>query len=946
MNCFLSVAIALILVLIPITNFNLNNFFNNEAQAATQSPEIMSLNPPQITSQITGQITSQLKPEPKSIDANLTDGVTKTVLKNGLTVLTKEINTAPVATVQVWYRVGSRNEKPGITGISHQLEHLMFKGTKERPIQFGRLLSALGSSSNAFTSYDMTAYFGTVSSDKVESLLVLEADRMVNTVAGEAELKSERTVVLSELDGGNNNPSTRLYRQMMAAAFPKSTYGAPVIGYRSDVMAFTPDQVQKYYQTYYRPDNATLVVVGNFKTKELLQKIESIFGIVQAPAVPKFIEASATYTPPAFTGNPIVLREPGSVTFLQAIYPTLPPIGHPDIAAIDVLDTVLTAGKNSRLYQALEQTGLVSSVGGNASTMIDPGWYMFSATAAQGKSLEEIDKALLAEVTKLQTNGITPAELSRSQTQLQTSYILGNRDVSSQASQLGYNQTVALDYKYSDRYLEAVKKVTTADVQRVAKQYLNPEKRILGFFEPTSIVATANTGNATNTLTNYTSGKPIDPAEVAKYLPKNATNTTESSRTPDRPEKFKFNNGLTVLLQSDRSSPTVTLVGEIKAGSGFDSEDKAGLASLTAQNLLNGTKTKTALEIASTFEDRGTNLGFSASREGVNLSSVFLASDLPVIIEQLGDVLQNSTFPESELELSLKRNLISLKSELDNPGSLARRTFQQKLFPKGHPYNAIRTEASLKAIARQDVLNFYKSQYQPENTTLTLLGDFDPKVVKELLTKEFGNWKPEANKTRQLKYPSVSQPKPETARLFLNGKTQAVTLIGHPSITRSDRRYYAAMILNQVLGGDTLSSRLGTELRDRQGLTYGVYSYFQTGQGAGQFVIQMQTNPQDTQRAIASAVEIFKSVQAKGITASELTAAKASLINSFPVDISKPESVASAILNDEVFDLPVGDFYQFPRRIQAVTLDEVNRAAKELLYPDNLVVISATPPIK
>ncbi len=940
MNCFLSVAIALVLVLnLSIPNNFPHNFLDSAAIAAIapQNLQIMSLIPTQLKTEL-----QALKPS--SLDAKLTEGVTKTVLKNGLTVLTKEINTVPVVTVQVWYRVGSRNEKPGITGISHQLEHLMFKGTKERPIQFGRLFSALGSSSNAFTSYDMTAYFGTVGTDKLDSLLTLEADRMVNTVAGEAELKSERTVVLSELDGGNNNPSTRLYRQVMAAAFPKTSYGAPVIGYRTDVVGFSADQVQKYYQTYYRPDNATLVVVGNFDTKELLKKIENIFGSIQAPPVPKFIEAEATYTPPAFKGNPILLKEPGSVAFLQAVYPTLPPIGHPDIAAIDVMDTVLTAGRNSRLYQTLEQTGLVSNSGGNASTMIDPGWYIFSATAAQGKSLEEIDKAILAEVTKLQTGGITQAELSRAQTQLQTSYILGNRDVSSQANQLGYNQTVALDYKYSDRYLADVKKVTVADVQRVAKQYLNPEKRIVGFFEPTTIVETANTGNATSTLTSYTSGAPVDPSEVAKYLPKDATTTTTANRTPDKPEKIKFGNGLTVLLQSDHSSPTVTLVGEIKAGTGFDNESKAGLSSLTAQNLLSGTKTKNALAIASTFEDRGTSLGFSASREGVNLSSVFLAADLPVIIEQLGDVLQNSTFPENELELSLKRNLIGLKSELDSPGSLARRSFQQKLFPKGHPYYAMRTEASLKAIARQDVLNFYKTYYRPDNITLTLLGDFDPKVVKELLVKEFGNWKSEG-KPKKLEYPSVPKPKSETAQLTLNGKTQAVTLIGHPSIQRSDRRYYPALLLNQVLGGDTLSSRLGTELRDRQGLTYGVYSYFQAGQGAGQFVIQMQTNPKDTQRAIAATLEILKSFQAKGITQSELTAAKASLINSFPVDISKPESVASSVLSDEVFGLPVGDFYQFPNKVKAVTLDEVNAAARELLYLNNLVIITATPPL-
>ena len=206
------------------------NISGNQAYAA--QPELVAKN---IT-------TDNLAPD------GLTGNVVKTILENGLTVLTKEVNTAPVVTVQVWYRVGSQNEQMGITGISHQLEHLMFKGTKARPIQFGRLFSALGSDSNAFTSYDMTAYFGTTGSDKLDAMLRLEADRMVNTVAGEKELKSERTVVLSELDGGNNSPGTRLYRQVMLAAYPNSSYGWPVIGYRPDVENYTVEDIQNYYQ--------------------------------------------------------------------------------------------------------------------------------------------------------------------------------------------------------------------------------------------------------------------------------------------------------------------------------------------------------------------------------------------------------------------------------------------------------------------------------------------------------------------------------------------------------------------------------------------------------------------------------------------------------------------------------------------------------------------------
>ncbi|MEE3719211.1 pitrilysin family protein [Tumidithrix elongata RA019] len=876
--------------------------------------------------------------------AALTDRVEKTLLSNGLTVLTKEIHTAPVVSVQVWYRVGSRNERPGITGISHQLEHLMFKGTKDRPLQFGRLFSALGSSSNAFTSYDMTAYFGTVGSEKLDALLELEADRMVNSLAGAEELKTERTVVLSELDGGNNNPGSRLNKSVMAAAFPNSSYGWPVIGYRPDVEKFTVEDVQTYYRTHYRPDNATLVVVGNFDTKATLAKIEKIFGKISAPPKPVAKAAPPIQNIKSPQQNPIVLREPGSVAFLQSVYPTLPPITHPDVPAIDVMDSVLTSGRGSRLYQALVQTGLASGVSGNASTMIDPGWYMFGATPAQGKTLPEIDQLLLAEVAKLQSEGITEAELDRAKTQIRANYILGNRDISSQATQLGYNQIVAGDYRFSDRYLTNIDKVTTADVQRVTKQYLNPDKRVLGFFEPT--VITGQGGSTTVNPTHseaFSPGKPVDPAEVKRFLPESALTTKIDVPNPVKPIKFVLPNGLNFLLIQDKSSPSITIEGRVEAGSGFDTEAKAGLASLTAQNLMNGTKTQDADAIAAVLEDRGAKLGFSAGREGVNIGASALSSDLPVVVKQLADVLQNPVFPAKEFDLNLQRNLVALKSELDTPGSLVRREFQQKLYPKGHPFHNMRTEATLKAIKREDLVKFHQTYFRPDSTTLVLMGNFDPIQLKQLLVAELGAWKATGT-APVLQYPPVANPTELTEKeLTLSGKTQAVTLMGHPSISRFDRRYYEAIVLNQVLGGDTLSSRLGTEIRDRAGLTYGIYSYFQVGKAPGAFIIQLQTNGKDTQKAIEKTLAVFREVRDRGITQAELDAAKNSLINSFPVNLAEPDNIAEAVLSDETYGFPIGSFYEFPSKVRAVSLDAVNQSAKELLLPDNLLIVSVKP---
>jgi len=873
---------------------------------------------------------------------SLTDGVVKTVLDNGLTVLTKEVRTAPVATVQVWYRVGSRNERPGITGISHQLEHLLFKGTQSRPIQFGRLFSALGSNSNAFTSYDMTAYYGTVGSTKVEALLELEADRMVNTRAGKEELESERTVVLSELDGGNNNPATRLYKALTRTALRGSRYQWSVIGDRRDVETFTAEDVQQYYRQYYRPDNAVLVVVGDFDTKQLLAKIRRIFGSIPKPTTP--IPALPQFQPLEFiNANPIVLKEAGSVPFLQIIYKDLPAVAHRDNPALDVMDSVLTSGRNSRFYQALVEQGIASSVSGYTSNLIDQGWYFLSATPAQGKSLEELEQKIRAEIERLQTKGITAEELQRVKTQTKASFILSNRSITAQAQQLGYNQTVAGDYRYSDRYLEALDKVTTADVQRVAQKYLTPAKRYVGYFQPTTPTAgNAPTPTTTEITHNRGGSQPLDPAEIAKYLPQSALTASEVSLSPIPTATMTLANGIKVILVRDSSTPTFSLSGFIEAGSAWDTPEKAGLAGLVAQNLMNGTTQQTALQIAARLENRGISLSFSTAREGVFVNGSGLSGDLPVAIQQLAEVLQFANFPEREFQLSRDRNLVGLKSELDNPASLARRVFQSTLFPVGHPFHAMRTPESLQAITRDDLVQFYQKRYLPDGMTLVLMGDFDIAQTQKLLRQEL-NWS-RSERAAVPSFPATAQPKGVISKqLTLKGKTQAVTIMGHLGISRSDPRFDAAQVLNQILGGDTLASRLGTELRDRQGLTYGVYSFFQTGRNPGAFMIQMQTNPQDTQRAIDLALGIFRDIRAKGVSQAELDSAKTSLINNFPADFASPDSIASAILSDAIYGLPLGNFYTYPNRIRAVTLEQVNQVARELFFPDNLLIVTVSP---
>lgn len=879
---------------------------------------------------------------------SVTENVRKTVLENGLTVLTKEVHTAPVVSVQVWYKVGARNETPGVNGIAHQLEHMMFKGTEERPIQFGRLFSALGSDSNAFTSYDQTAYFGTVEPNKLKVLLTLEADRMQNALINAEQLASEKRVVISELQGYENDPDYRLSRAIMRAAFPNSPYGLPVGGTKADVQSFTVEQVQNYYREYYSPNNATLIIVGDFQTEPTLAAVKEIFGKV--PKSSSEVGSTNNQQPttnnqqPTTAKQPIVLKQQGSAPLLEVVYP-LPDVNDPDVPALDVMDYILTEGRSSRLYQALVESGLASNADGGSANFIAGGWYSLEATAAPGQKLATIQAATQNAIAALQNQGVIEEELNRAKAQLRAELILSNRDISSQATQLGYNQTTAGDYRFTDRYLTAVEKVSAADVQRVAKKYLAPELRTVGLFEPTQVTAQAGEASGAEstgqTAENFNAGPPVDPAEVAKYLPPIDEKTTPTTRS--LPEQFKLSNGLRVLLLPDSSTPTVTLSGHIQGGSEFDTKNKAGLAALTAKNLLNGTQSKDALTLAKTLEDRGASLGFAARREGVDISGNSLAPNLPILMQTLADVLKNATFPKDELELSRQQALTALKVELDTPVQVARRTFQQSIYPEAHPFHTFPTQESLKSINSKDVKAFYQAHYRPDTTVLTLLGDFDPKAVRSLLENQLGSWKA-SGKPPTVKYPSLALPR-QVVRLnpVLPGKTQAITLMGHPGIDRKNPRFYSALVLNEIVGGSTLSSRLGSEIRDRLGLTYGIDSTFVAGEHAGPFLINMQTAPEDAGQAIGSTRNLLQQIHKQGVSATEVEAARRSITSNYNVSLANPEELANKILMNAVYGLGEEELRQFPKKVESVTLKQVNQDAKQLLQPNNLVIVTAGP---
>ncbi|AKG24657.1 peptidase M16 [Calothrix sp. 336/3] len=876
-------------------------------------------------------------------NTSVTGNVRKTLLKNGLTVLTKEVHAAPVVTVQVWYKVGSRNEEAGINGIAHQLEHMLFKGTKSRPIQFGRLFSALGSDSNAFTSYDQTAYYGTAERDKLDALLLLEADRMQNSLIDAQQLVSEKRVVISELQGYENSSEYRLSRAVMQAAFPHHPYGLPVGGTKSDVEKFPVAQVRKYYRNFYSPNNAVLIVVGDFDTNQLLRKVEKTFAKI--PKSGNISQVRQKISSTAKINTPIILKEPGAGALIHGVYP-VPDVNHPDIPLLDVMNYILTEGRNSRLYQALVESGLASGVNGSVMSLLDGGWYEISLTASANEDLVKIDQVLQEAIANFQEIGVTEEEVKRAKKQLEASMILNNRDITSQAMQLGTDETTAGDYRYSDRYLTQVRQVQAKDVQRVAQQYLIATARTVGYFQPNqqqSQQVNINKNKTTQIAESFSSEAPENPREVFRYLPpldrKNVT-TIQSL-----PQQFNLPNGIRVLLLPDKSTPTVTLSGYIKAGTEFDPEEKSGLASLVTDNLMNGTTTQDAFTITKTLEERGANLKFNTYREGVEIQGSTLAGDLPILLQSLADVVQNSVFPTQELEISRHKAITELKQELDNPSAVARRIFVQSVYPKKHPLHTFPTEKSLENISRQDVMAFYEKHYRPDTTVLSLVGDFSSTQVRSLILDFFGSWEA-TGKPPTLKYPAVNLPS-KIIRMnpVLPGKAQAITYMGGAGISRQDPRYYAALVLNQIFGGDTLSSRLGVEVRDRQGLTYGIYSTFQVGKNNGTFLIEMQTAPEDATKAIASTRKLLRQIHRFGVSSNEVETAKNTLISNYNVSLANPEELAYRMAINEIYGLKNEELRHFTQKIKAVNLKQVNQAARELLHPDKIIVVTAGPQI-
>jgi zinc protease len=865
----------------------------------------------------------------------VTAGVQETVLPNGLTVLVKEVRSAPVVSFSVWYRVGSRNEHTGLTGVSHLLEHMMFKGTRRYGTgAIARTLFLNGAAFNASTYYDWTNYYETLASDRLELAMRIEADRMVNSRIDKADLDSEMTVVRSELEGGENSPARLLWQATVATAFQAHPYRWPVIGWRSDVENVPRDAIYHYYRTHYGPNNAVVVVVGDVDAGRALVLVRRHFGPIKPIPAPAPVY---TAEPPQRGERRVTVRRAGSLPMVMIAWKA-PPARHPDGYALDVLATVLGEGRTSRLYQGLVEAGLASQVDAGAPSLRDPFLFYVNATARPGITAERLEAALLAEVERVTAEPITEEELARTVRRSEAEFVFQTNSVTAQARQLGYWAMIG-DWRYPATYLDHLRALTPADVQRVAQRYFVTDARTVGWFVPTD-----------------GGGPPAPP-------PREASARVERPRRGDRPiplprpsavsapprqvTRFVLDNGISVVVQENRANPTIAVRASLPAGSLVEPRDAPGLAGLTAAMLTRGSERRSAREFAAALEGVGASLSAGADALTTSISGQALSRDFDLLMDLFVEMLRQPAFPVDELERLKGQTLAGLAQARTSPERVAARAFERAIYPPGHPLRPETfedSERAVQAMTREAVVAFHRRQYGPDRMIVVVVGDIGAQRVRQALERRLGDW-PRNPAAQPVVPPDLPlQDVPSVAEIHVPDRSQTAILWGHAGgLRRSDPDFYAAQVLNLILGGGGLTSRLSTAIRDERGLAYSVYSYFDANLYPGAFQVGLGTNPANAKRAIAALEAEVRRIQREGVTRREVDEAVAYLTGRFPLRLETNSGVAEILWAMEFYRLGADYIDRYAGYYRAVTPEQVNEAAKQHLRPDRATLVVAGP---
>jgi zinc protease len=896
--------------------------------------------------------------QPKPPPTQSPTAVREATLKNGMKVLLLEDHAAPVATFSVFYRVGSRNESAGTTGSAHLLEHMMFKGTESR--KKGEIMSSLdrvGAQWNASTFYDYTNYYETVPIEKLEFAVQLEADRMVKSLILDQERDLERIVVRNELERGENSPTRSLTEDLFSTAYKAHPYHHPVIGWRADVEGVPTSELRSFYKTFYQPDNAIAVVVGDFKSDQALALIEKYF----AP-LPGGHNFPAVYTtePEQYGERRITLQKPGDIKVVAVAYKS-PAASDADTIPLKLLHLILTGeldlgpfgdplspGISNRLYQALVEKELATSAGIDYTPLKDPGLFLVMALPRPDVDHAKVEAVIRQEIERLKKEPVKPEELERAKSRAQAAYGLMQDGTSGRAMLLGYFAAIA-DWKLADEFPARVRAVSADDLQRVARKYFVEKSSTVGWFVPT--------GEERASLESRSAGERAAaaemhlPAQLEAFRGRESIAATLRAAVPasgqSPVQRTVLKNGLVVLVKENHSSPTFSISGTIRAGGAFDPKDRPDTAEVTADMLMRGTTRHDKLQIANLLEGVGASLDYGAGAEDVTVGARGLSKDFDRVLDLLAETLTEPSFPGEEVEKLKRQAIAQLQQAEDSPSTKARRAFYEALYPKGHPYYVYPLKEEMAALQTLDpaaLKAFHQRFYGAQGVSLVVVGDVDGKKVVEAIQRRLGGLK--ATGVAKFEIPEVPLRKgPGREVIFVPEKANVDVMLGHQgSIRRTDSDYYPAQLANFAFGGSA-SSRLFQEVRDRRGLTYGIFSMLSASHGAGPWTVWMTLNPTNVDKALPLVEELTKSFVQNGLTDDELARAKETLVGKYKVGLATNSGMAGVLATFESYGFPPDYYLRHPGFIEAVSREQVTAALQKHFHPaDALLVIAGTYP--
>ncbi len=854
------------------------------------------------------------------------DGIREVTLDNGLKVYLKPIPGAPVVTTMVAYKVGSADEDLTATGLSHYLEHLMFKGTeKVMPGDIDRMTQRNGGANNAYTDTDYTIYHFDFAADRWESALELEADRMRNLVIDKKhEFEPEKSNVVSELNKDEDQPWDLEQKAILPLLFGKTgPYGHPVIGEKEHVFGATDKVIKAHYDKWYHPNNASLIIVGGFDPDKTLEKVKKLFGSFPKKELPARKALSKEE-----------LKRPARVEFESKFEVPRLLVGYntvknddPDYAPLMVLSSILSGGKTGRLYKSMIE-GAEIATGVDASTNGGryPGWFSFQVELLKGKSRAEAEALLLKEIEKVRNEPVKPAELKRALRGILASRVFSSESVHGLADSIAQAVTTN-DLDYLKKSLPTLLAVTAADVQRVAKKYLDPEKRVTVWSVPKGYDK---------------GGKPQarEPRAAKSRARVADAGSGAGALSLKDAKRMTLPNGLVLLLLENHRVPVVVASAHVNHVGEMEPLDKPGLATLTGSMLDEGTTKHTGEQIAETIEDVGGSLSLSSSGGSVAV----LSPDRSLGLGLLMECLTSANFPKDAFQRHQAMMLSEIAEAEAQPNNRARSVFHTEIYGK-HPYgrSLLGKMKEVKSLTDAQCKAFYHKLFVPNNTTMAIVGDFDTKEVVAEIEKLTKDWK--KGEVTPPKLPAVEMPKESRQKILSMPEAAQLHLyMGHVGIKRSNPDYYKLLVLDNVLGtGPGFTDRLSARLRDREGLAYTVGANITNSADIdpGVFQFYIGTEPQHFDRAKKEFLEEVNRLRDEKPTKEEVEDAKSYLLGKLAFRMNTNSQAAGELLNIEKYGLGFDTLEKYRKGVAAVTPEDVQEMAKKYLDPKRMILVAA-----